>query len=1070
MTQSQISRLKSKIHQLSTRRLPADWHSWLVIAALCMVAFTPLLRSSLPHTHDGILHYFRVVAMRHALQDGLFFTRYFPDMAFGYGSPFFNYRAPLSYYLPLAFYLLGLSLPAAFNLLYLLSILGSAFAAYLLARDLFGPRAGLIAAVAYAYAPYQFLDALLRGNLPESVALVLFPLILWAFRRLALTGRRRWFIAAVGSLAALYVTHNISSLLFTPLLLGYLATLWLAYRRAGHWAAAGFAFALALGLAAFFWGPALLEMDAVQLHLSHGSPTNDFHYHFVSLADTLAPPEPVDTALMNPPVQVRLGLALAILGGLGLFAGLIRWPDRERRASLLFFAFAAAVMIGLSTPSSLWLWEQLPLISFVQFPWRFVGRATLPVALLAGALLPDRASPGRWSRLLLPLVAGALILSAFSAAYPLYGYHSLPARPTIKDLFAYERQTGKVGINSKGSFLPIGVKQRPEASLLEEQYATASEVARFDESTLPPGASILGADYGPNRARLVIESPVAFRARYLAFYFPGWRVAIDGAYVPVAATDPEGLITFDVPAGRSTVAVRLGLSSTRAIFNAISFLSLLIGLVAILFLRPFSPTPSTAACAADQIAHESSLAVVYRPLLLLAFLLLAFKLLVVDRMETPFRHSALSPDGSLSDVQVSRQVNFDDRLILLGYDLPSSTVRSDEVLDLTLYWRVARSIEANHTVVVSLVDDQGRNYSWKSADHHTAGWEPTTYARDQHFLSTWPGTPPGEYGLLVSVYDAATGRELDVLNTAGAPSGVTYRLADVRVTRPRRPLAPESVEIARPLRADLGGGLRLLGFDPPPDTVDVGDRLPLTLYWQAQDTPSADCFARLSLIASEGARAFSEVAAPGRATHPTTDWRAGDIVRDGRAFLVPAAVPAGEYTLRLDLVEPEGTPVGPSTDLLSVTVSAPERNFSPPPIQHPLSATLGSQARLLGYDLSADEIAPGQPLTVTLHWRAEATGERGYVVFVHLLDGEERMRAQSDREPVDGARPTTSWLRGEILRDLHPLLVAPDAPPGQYLLEIGMYDPAGGERLPVLDARGTEIGDRILLPTQVRVR
>jgi len=215
-----------------------------LILLLCAVAVAPLLRGESPCTHDGALHYFRITAMRHALQDGILFTRYLPDLAFGYGYPFFNYRAPLSYYLTLALHLTGLTLPAALNGVYVLSIIGSAIAAYLLACDLFGPQAGLVAAIAYAYAPYQFLDALLRGNAPEAVALPLFPLILWAFRRLALTGQRRWFLVSVGSLAVLLLAHNISSLLFVPFLAAYLAVLWLVYRREGHWLAVGGAFVM----------------------------------------------------------------------------------------------------------------------------------------------------------------------------------------------------------------------------------------------------------------------------------------------------------------------------------------------------------------------------------------------------------------------------------------------------------------------------------------------------------------------------------------------------------------------------------------------------------------------------------------------------------------------------------------------------------------------------------------------------------------------------------------------------------------------------------------------------------
>ena len=333
----------------------------LAVLALSALAVAPLLRTDSPCTHDGAFHYFRVTAMRHALQNGLLFTRYLPDLAFGYGYPFFNYRAPLSYYLALALYLTSMPLPLALNLVYVLSIVGSALTAYLLARDLFGPQAGLVAAVAYAYAPYQFLDALLRANMPESVALPLLPLVLWAFRRLALTGHRRYLLVSVGSLAALLLTHNISSLLFVPFLAAYLTVLWLVYRRDGHWIAVGGALALALGLTAFFWGPALLERDYVQLHMSRVTRNNDFHYNFLPLAEIFAPPAPVDTSLMNPPMRVHLGLVPALLAVIGLLAGTLHpqpetsnlQPEtlnpkpetHELRATLLFLALAAAFFI-----------------------------------------------------------------------------------------------------------------------------------------------------------------------------------------------------------------------------------------------------------------------------------------------------------------------------------------------------------------------------------------------------------------------------------------------------------------------------------------------------------------------------------------------------------------------------------------------------------------------------------------------------------------------------------------------------------------------------------------------------
>jgi 4-amino-4-deoxy-L-arabinose transferase-like glycosyltransferase len=615
----------------------------LLIYLLCAVAVSPLLRSISPCTHDGGLHYFRVAAMRHALEEGLFFARWLPDLAFGYGFPFFNYRAPLSYYLGLGLHLTGLPLPLSLNLVYVLSLLGSALGAYLLARDLFGVRAGVVSAVAYAYAPYQLLDALSRGNAPESVALALLPFILWAFRRLALhdalslskepalslsKGGRGWFLLAVGLLTTLYLGHNISSLLFTPFLLAYLVVLWWVYREQGHWAQTALALGLALGLTAFFWLPALAEKEYVQLYLTGATRGNDFHYNFVGLAEIFAPPAPRDTSLMNPPMEIHLGLVQAVLAGVAV----CRWAsgmwqrsrgaeeqrsrgageqgagDRERGWMVGFFVLAAAVMIFMSMRPSVWIWENVPLLPFVQFPWRLIGRATLPIALLAGALFSPRTQHTHEARntpyvsrftfhilrFAFYIAVIALILAAFPSTYPPAGYCPQAPHPTIEDVHRYEHNSGLVGVDPVGAYFPVWVQKRPKESPLEAQYRADGPVTRFDETVLPDGAEVLDAEYGPNRAWLVVTSPEPFRARYLSFYFLGWRVWVDGDRVDVTPSDPEGLLTFDVPAGRHTVRVRFGETPLRRAADIVSVLCL-IGLILYLlspFIRRLPPMPS----------------------------------------------------------------------------------------------------------------------------------------------------------------------------------------------------------------------------------------------------------------------------------------------------------------------------------------------------------------------------------------------------------------------------------------------------------------------------------------------
>jgi len=132
------------------------------------------------------------------------------------------------------------------------------------------------------------------------------------------------------------------------------------------------------------------------------------------------------------------------------------------------------------------------------------------------------------------------------------------------------------------------------------------------------------------------------------------------------------------------------------------------------------------------------------------------------------------------------------------------------------------------------------------------------------------------------------------------------------------------------------------------------------------------------------------------------------------------------------------------------------------PIQHSLQVNLGDQVTLLGYDVSPEVVQPGQFLDLTLYWQARRPMTEDYTVFTHLIAADGRIVAQQDNQPAEGRYPTSIWDTGEIVVDRYRLTIAPDAPDGEYHLEVGMYLFATLERLKV--ASGDEKGqDRILL-------
>ena len=72
-------------------------------------------------------------------------------------------------------------------------------------------------------------------------------------------------------------------------------------------------------------------------------------------------------------------------------------------------------------------------------------------------------------------------------------------------------------------------------------------------------------------------------------------------------------------------------------------------------------------------------------------------------------------------------------------------------------------------------------------------------------------------------------------------------------------------------------------------------------------------------------------------------------------------------------------------------------------------ARFGEHITLDGYTLSTPRVQPGDILQLDLFWRTDAPLSERYKVFVHVLDQNGKIVAQTDREPGGGQKPTTNW-------------------------------------------------------------
>jgi hypothetical protein len=1064
MTRPPLSRLRSSIID--------HWPAIVVNGSLILVGLilaAPLLQNAALCLDDAALHVYRTIALDRALHDGLLYPRWFPDLAYGYGFPFFNYREPLGYYLVEFVHLLGASVPLALNLVLAGSLIASGLTMNLWISDVFDRPAGFVAAIVYMAAPYIVLDSLVRANLPEAIALALMPFILWAFRRLLLRGGRKYFAVAVLSFAALLLTHNISSLIFVPVLVVYIFVLRIA-RPSKDGPVTRYsllvtllAFILALALTAFFWLPALAEGQSAQLYLTHTARGNDYHFNFATAAEVFGPPDPSDPMLLNPPLRIALGWAQIVFAVLGVVL-IKRLASREQRAHVISAALAATIFIFMALPIAQPVWDALPLIRFVQFPWRFVGRAILPVALLAGAAtytifhssLFTRHSSRFTHYLLLIIFTLPALLSVTPLLYPRICASATTL--TITDVFAYEHATGNIGVDPLGAYLPVTVKERPTGSLLEAQYATPAPIQRLDRAALPIGTRINAEHYSPNRAEIELDAPQAFRATYLTFDFPGWTAKLDGQPVPIVPSDPNGLITFDVPAGRHTIVVSFEDTPVRTLANVISLAALIVfSGVLVRGTRGMNP----AAGMRKPDSSDSALALHPSAFILVPVVFLLLKLSLVDAQLTPLRQTQLQ-NGALNNVAHATSIDFGDQLRLLGYRLSPDQTPSGETVRIDVYWRALTPLAKNYQTTVGIVDANGELWSPKTLDRPrdyqdypaTSTWPTDAYVVDSFELPINPGTPPGTYSIFAEVFERGSVLPLPAQASAARPTTrpTAALIGPLNVVRAQRTFDITQLGIYN-LQVDrfLAPEIKLIGANRDRSDVLVGDSVLLTLFWQAalepaQQKPAQDDTATIELVNDQNQVVVTRNFPLGGGRWPTSQWNTGEQIIDLDRVRVPADLASGLYRWRVSIGN--GDPI----DLDDLRVNAPERSFKTPPIANPVNQTLGERVTLLGFE-NADCGARNAECRVKLWWRAKQDMPESYKVFVHLLDTNGVPRAQADVIPQNSSRSTWSWLPGEIITDEIALQIPADLPAGEYRLTTGLYNELNGIRLMLPDGK-----------------
>ncbi len=274
------------------------------------------------------------------------------------------------------------------------------------------------------------------------------------------------------------------------------------------------------------------------------------------------------------------------------------------------------------------------------------------------------------------------------------------------------------------------------------------------------------------------------------------------------------------------------------------------------------------------------------------------------------------------------------------------------------------------------------------------------------------------------------------------------------------PALAQPFDVQRPVDARFTGGMQVVGIDfPHGAAVEPGGALPITLYFTT-DAPIRDDYTLFVHLAGDDDELLYQFdGVPVRGGHPTRQWRPGQVFADSYEVTVPttsapglAVLSVGFYPLndvaaRQPVYDAAGNTLGDRLVLAKVRIAESadaSAAASPDGTAQPLAVWRNGivlREAIVAYD------AADAPQGIVLEWSTYATLNADYTTFVQVLDAEDRILAQVDRQPQHGDAPTSTWRAGDRISDV--LSWESDTRAWVRII-VGLYD-AHGVRLEVVE-------------------
>ncbi|MCA9942590.1 MAG: hypothetical protein KC449_03880, partial [Anaerolineales bacterium] len=258
------------------------------------------------------------------------------------------------------------------------------------------------------------------------------------------------------------------------------------------------------------------------------------------------------------------------------------------------------------------------------------------------------------------------------------------------------------------------------------------------------------------------------------------------------------------------------------------------------------------------------------------------------RVERPLPNQENVYGAEIPSLPLPEPLQLADGLQLTHALLDRSTAAPGQTVRLRLAWQSSDNLT---DLRPSLVLRQGgqelvvNESAPVQGTYPTNLWQPGDFVWEQRLLTIPATAESGEAAVFIELGENS------------------YQLGQIEISAEARTFESPTPQVA--VDAIFGDVARLVGVDPPPESVPAGQPIPLTLYWQSLQTGEPVEYTVFAQVLGEDGRIVAQHdSVPGNGHRPTPGWVEGEYIQDEHLLVVRDYGYTGEGQLIVGLYDP----------------------------------------------------------------------------------------------------------------------------------------------------------------------